>query len=658
MGAVFLARERALDREVAIKVLPPDGNGDGDRERFRREARIAARLTHPNIVPLHSFGEAAGILYFVMGYVRGEPLSSRMRRGLSVTSTRRILAELADALDHAHRQGVVHRDVKPDNVLLEDESGRAMLTDFGIARRDAQQGLTVTGSVVGTPHYMSPEQASGTAVLDGRSDIYSLGVLGYALLAGRLPFDAPTVGEVLMQHMTREPAPLRTVARGVPEALAAVISRCLAKDPRDRWPDARAFKEALLATDTADDLPDALREVEGGGLLLSGAVALAASMELAQWLWNGQLRQIPSQGLSVTVVGLLGSLALVRQALPARRAGLGWDRIAWAAFLQPSWWPYWYPRALRRPEEDGVWDRLPARLRAQRWLGLATPLAALAGLLVAVLFVSPRFHEFTSWPGLRALLLWPPVRGGVRPTPPVGMLVCTLGWTLLLAAGFVLAQVNERWLARFGLVEHDRRAILRGALSRRAFWRRDAIAAVLQPTPAHEPAPARTPAEMAHRIACAAEAFTGRDGEVAREAAAAARQLLASLQEADAEIARLARDTDPQEQERLRARLAALGEETASEPAERRRMRELFQQQSSLLGELQARLEHASERRQRRVELMKSLWLEIANLRAAATQAADGQTSSRVQALCARIAAAHTARPLPPPDDEHPTLAL
>jgi serine/threonine protein kinase len=657
MGAVFLAREKALEREVAIKVLPPEGSGDDGQERFRREARIAARLTHPNIVPLHSFGEAAGVLYFVMGYVRGESLRSRLRRGLSLTSARRILVELADALDHAHRQGVVHRDVKPDNVLLDDESGRAMLTDFGIARRDTHKGLTTAGSVVGTPHYMSPEQASGTTALDGRSDIYSLGVMGYAMLCGRLPFDGPTVSDVLVQHMTREPVPLRSVAPAIPEALAAVVSRCLAKDPRDRWPDARALKDALVATGATDDLPEPLREIEGDGLVLLLAMAVAAAMELVQWLWLSHLHEIPPQGMPLGVVTVIGLLTLLRRGLPVRRAGFGWRRIAWAAFLEPSWWPFWYPRALRRPEEHGVWDRLPRRLRLQRWMRLATPIAGVGSALLALMFVSPRFHEFHGWPTLQAIAMWPPVRGGVRPFPPLLMLWTMLGWTFIHIAGELLGRVNGRWLARFGLPEHDRRAILHAPLSRPSLWQREEIATVLRPAPTDEPPPARTPAEMVHRIASAAAAFRGRDAEVAQEAAAAARQILGSIREADDEVERLSRDLDPQEHERVRARLAGLGVENGAEPDERRRMRALFEQQLLLLTELEARLAHASDRRQRRVELLKSLWLEIANLKAAATVAVEGETSARVQALCARIAASHTAstQALGEPDD--PTLA-
>jgi hypothetical protein len=280
-------------------------------------------------------------------------------------------------------------------------------------------------------------------------------------------------------------------------------------------------------------------------------------------------------------------------------------------------------------------------------------------MLLILLFVSPRFHDFHAWPALQAIMMWSPVSGGVRPFPPIGLLGCMLGWTLVHVAGDVLAKVNGRWLARFGLPEHDRRAILQAPLSRPSLWKREAIAAVLHPAGADEPAPARTPAEMAHRIVSAAAFFDGRDADVAQEAASAARQLLASIRNGDEEIERLSRDLDPHEPSRVRARLAGLGDANETEPEERARMRALLTQQFSLLTELEERLARASERRQRHVELLKSLWLEIANLKAAATVAVEGETSARVQALCARIAASHTAltRSAGEPDDTGPTLA-
>ena len=175
MGVVYLARERSLERLVAIKVLRPDAFGSREsRERFRREARIAAKLSHPNILALYTFGEVGGLDYYVTGYVHGESLDERLKvaGAQRADEVRRLLRELADALDYAHRQGVIHRDIKPANVLMEDESGRALLADFGVAKtRDTDDGLTFTGVSLGTPHYMSPEQAMGSREIDGRSDI-------------------------------------------------------------------------------------------------------------------------------------------------------------------------------------------------------------------------------------------------------------------------------------------------------------------------------------------------------------------------------------------------------------------------------------------------------------------------------------------------------
>jgi len=217
MGAVYLARERSLERLVAIKVLPPSAfTTPESRERFRREARIAARLAHPHILPLHTFGQVGELDYYVMGYVHGESLAKTLevQGALPANEARRILRELADALDFAHRHGVIHRDIKPANVLIEDESGRALLADFGVAKnRESDDGLTYTGVALGTPLYMSPEQAAGSRDVDGRSDIYSLGVLAYTMLAGREPFSAVSVQEIVYKHLTEPPPLLRTRVR-------------------------------------------------------------------------------------------------------------------------------------------------------------------------------------------------------------------------------------------------------------------------------------------------------------------------------------------------------------------------------------------------------------------------------------------------------------
>jgi eukaryotic-like serine/threonine-protein kinase len=242
MGIVFLARDVALHRLVAIKVLRHEFAGSEEhRERFRREARMTARLSHANIVPVHTFGEEGDFVYIVMKYVHGESLAERMRAQprLPTEEVRRILHDLALGLDYAHREGVVHRDLKAENILLERGTGRPMLTDFGVAlQRSLDPVRADAARAFGTPHYMSPEQAAGELDLDGRSDLYSMGVLGYYMLAGRLPFDAPNFEALAAKHIAESHRPL---AEAAPEVLyehpllVAAIERCLDKERESRW---------------------------------------------------------------------------------------------------------------------------------------------------------------------------------------------------------------------------------------------------------------------------------------------------------------------------------------------------------------------------------------------------------------------------------------
>jgi tRNA A-37 threonylcarbamoyl transferase component Bud32 len=249
MSVVYRARDRRLNRPIAIKVLPPElAHDQAIRVRFTREAQMSAQLSHPHIVPIYDVGERDGIAYFVMALVTGGNLGAVLTREprQPVEEVRRILAEVADALAYAHLRGVIHRDIKPDNILLDRLTGRAMVTDFGIARAmEAGARLTATGIAVGTPTYMSPEQAIGERELDGRSDIYSTGVLGYQMLTGRVPFEAGNSMALLLKHVTERPRPIADLRPETPRGLRETVERAMMKAPEDRWPTAAALRDAL-----------------------------------------------------------------------------------------------------------------------------------------------------------------------------------------------------------------------------------------------------------------------------------------------------------------------------------------------------------------------------------------------------------------------------
>ena len=237
MGVVFLARDLKLDRHVAIKALPLHlADDERVRERFLREARTAARLSHPNIVPIHRADEIEGRVFFVMGFIDGESLAQRVaaRGPLPAPEVVAILCDVGAALSEAHRHDIVHRDIKAENILIEQRTGRALVTDFGIARVAEAAPLTATGLLLGTVQYMSPEHVVGEAV-DARSDIYSLGVVAFHALTGRFPFQSESASAVLVAHVTKEPPRLRDVAPNISPALGDIIDRCLAKEPSQRF---------------------------------------------------------------------------------------------------------------------------------------------------------------------------------------------------------------------------------------------------------------------------------------------------------------------------------------------------------------------------------------------------------------------------------------
>ena len=251
MGIVYRAKDRRLKRQVAIKLLPPELAFRSEiKSRFLREAETAAQLSHPNIVPIYTVDEQAGLVFFVMAYISGDNLAKRLHeRGvLTVDETRKILREVADALAYAHDRGVVHRDIKPDNILLDAVTGRPMVTDFGIARAMDSGGdsrLTATGMAIGTPAYMSPEQAAGERELDGRSDLYSLGILGYQMLTGEPPFTAGSTPAMLVKHISERPIPVQQRRSDVPPDLAESVMMLLEKDPVHRYQKASDLVTAL-----------------------------------------------------------------------------------------------------------------------------------------------------------------------------------------------------------------------------------------------------------------------------------------------------------------------------------------------------------------------------------------------------------------------------
>ena len=301
MGIVYLARDVQLDRDVAIKVLPTHlAETPSARERFLREARMAAGLSHPHIVPIHRVGEAGGFVFFVMSYIEGETLGERLRtRGpLPPVEATRVLREVAWALAYAHGRGIVHRDVKPDNILLEAGTGRALVTDFGIAHGGDDAGVaTDPGKIMGTANFMSPEQAAGGSV-DGRSDIYALGVVGYLGVSGRLPFESSNLPALLLRQASEDAPSVMRAAPGLPPALGTAIDRCLTRDPAGRFADGEALAEALApAPESRPALPPTLRAWLG-----------ARNPLLVPYMaWSGGLAILTLGNVVANLTGNLGS---------------------------------------------------------------------------------------------------------------------------------------------------------------------------------------------------------------------------------------------------------------------------------------------------------------------------------------------------------------
>jgi tetratricopeptide (TPR) repeat protein len=624
MGAVYLARDRALERLVAIKVLPPGVVGERDLiERFRREARTVANLQHGGIVPLYASGEQRGLFWFVMGYVRGESLASRLERegALPADTVRTLLAQVADALDHAHKQGVVHRDIKPDNILLDDTTGRALLTDFGIARADnmlVATSLTQVGSVMGTPHYMSPEQAAAEPVIDGRSDLYSLGVVGYEMLSGRLPFEGKSFRELLIQHVSAKPVPLGEVASGVPEDLAAAVMRCLDKNPDARFADGSSLRaavggQAIDDESLAYELSD-LRCSAGNLLVLFAISWIFTAIALIN---GGMLFFLPWWfHLSGPSVFIVQYGAHIRE---ARQRGFSWANIRHVVTQPPRWWFLWWPLRWRRSAD--VWTRLPSTLKTARLLVVWCMVLLLVELpLLALLQRVVSNNPADRAPGLHALY-------AIRPVAQLGPLAALVGliaFLLLLIISYVFVYVLAFRACRpFGLRRMDvQRATMKPTDA--AFWRDPRIRPLLvgaMPSGSKRPT---TPQEFVTQILATSRATGPTTATRELDVPAAARRLLEAILAAEKEQGTLDKVAPREQLDRLEADLVLM----ESEGAEPEALALLTAQRESLLRSRE-RIGRLGERRADAMARLETLWTDTQRL--SSMTAGDGASALAAQ---------------------------
>lgn len=303
MSRVFVATEQSLNRQVVVKVLPPELAAGVNRDRFRREIQLAAQLQHPHIVPLHAAGSSGDLLYFTMPYIEGESLRHALQESVKFSPREvvRILHDVSDALAYAHSRGVIHRDIKPGNVLR--SGSHAVVTDFGVAKAISAAlpavGMTTSGMAIGTPAYMAPEQLAGDPAADHRVDIYAVGLLGYELLAGEAPFKSSSPQETLAAQLTRAPEPISKRRPDAPPALAALLTRCLAKNPADRPQTANEVVSLLDSLDISSGATMSQRVFTPvRAWVVGGLVTVAAAIAVA--LWPRDTRRPPSAAAEST----------------------------------------------------------------------------------------------------------------------------------------------------------------------------------------------------------------------------------------------------------------------------------------------------------------------------------------------------------------------
>lgn len=587
MGSVYLARERALERFVAIKVLRPElAEVQQGRERFRREARVAAQLSHPGILPLHTFGEVGGVWYFVMGYVRGVTLAERLRveGRIPVADAQRILRELAEALECAHKAGVVHRDIKPLNVLIDADTGRTVLADFGIAKvQEGDDSLTATGVVVGTPRYMSPEQSVAGVDVDARSDLWSLGAVGYAMLAGREPGAPTSGGSGVVRHAAAGLPDLRAVAPDVPAELAAVVMRCLAHDPEQRWPSARALRDALALADEEGTgaLPGSVHQLSAFGPY----AVLWAALWLA--LAASPFRTAGDRAL-LALIALVVPAGLVLHVWNVAGGGMPASQLARVAFWPPDWWGMWWPRALRRPTD--LWRRLPRLARGVRVV-LSLGILALPALVLTREWVEAVTGAGVGWFGLAEVT--------------VLVLVCT-----------VVASAAA-WARRQGLGWPEVSRLLFGATATSAGWSAPGLQRLLAPLHGGVRAPdPKVPADYRRAIAEVVAQLPAPARASAAPAADAAGRLVALLARCDEELAGLSAASGARDADRLAAQIAALENAAHGDP-ETGELARLLHAQLDVVHRMRVRCEMLSARRGHLLHLLHGTWTHLAALRAA-----------------------------------------
>ena len=603
MGWVYLARERSLERFVAIKVLRPElALAPTHTERFRREARIAARLTHPGILGLHSFGEIGNLWYFVMTYVRGETLAEKIRREgfLPWADAHRIFAEMADALDCAHRNGVVHRDIKPANILLDSESSRAILADFGISKLfGVAESLTAPGSIMGTPAYMSPEQVTGAPDIDERSDIYSLGAVAYVMLTGREPFQAETAAAMAYRRLVADPAPVESIVPSIPADLSAIVRKCMAREADDRWLNAKALKEALGNILAADRLPSVVRDVRSFGPY---AVVWAIA-----WMAFATFSGSDSERPLLVFVALVVPAGLVLHIWSGAGRGMRLTELLRVAAWPPEWGSVWWPGALRRPTD--IWKRLPLAAKAVRILITASVLS-----LVAVLSMRGRFEgelgiAYDSW-------------------------VETAEWSIVLGTA-VAAAVAFAWTRRRGLDPGQSVRLLFGPTLASPGWKDPAFVRVLAPATGKVRGPiGDSPSDYLRAIRELLPYVPMAPGTSGMRASAAAESLLKEIDRCDNEIAALGRNAGPAEINRLSTQLEAL-EGANEDTSESKELRDLLRHQLEVVRRMQGRGEILARQRSHFADLLRQVWTVVREV--GESRGDDIAGAGRLAALCAEI---------------------